>query len=314
LFAGGCFVFCIVCWKFGGHPIANTGGVWLNVPTCTAGQTGCSDTSPTAWQNSSQDDGVQQLINGQERGLASILNNTSPYAGLPSFTNVQWYGQDGGVGLVENLFFSGIGTYNITLLLRETGNDLTLGWYGMDDGGNIVDGGVLINPNTAQSSSVVFTPTTNAFGFFVKYGRPADCAQSDWRAVCAGTVLAHAGGTGVPLDIYYTQTARSSSIANPAPGAPAGFRDYESTYDPNRQHFLAVQSDQGLLLGVEDSWTSLEAYTSLNTPYNGAVWERQGDFNDLVLQITSVPEPSTFALLGLGFAGLAAFARRRRSK
>jgi hypothetical protein len=297
------------------NPIVQAGGVWMDVPNCTTGQPPCPAIGPApAWNNPSQDDGVLQPVAGQPHGLASIVNNTSPYSGLPTFTNTQWYGLDGGLSLIQNLFFTGIQTYNITLLVRETGNDLTFGWYGLDASGNMVDGGVLMDQNTTASSSVVFTPTTEAFGFFIKYGRPADCAASDWRAVCTGTVLSHAGGSGVPLDIYYTQTARNSSIANPSLGAPAGYRDFESTYDPNRQHFLALRSDQGILLGVEDSWTSLEAFTRLSTPYGGSVWEGLGDFNDMVLQITAVPEPSTFVLLGLGLAGLAGFARRRRSK
>lgn len=286
------------------EPIVQTGGVWLDLPSCTAGQPSCP-----AWYNPSQDDGVLPLIPGLSRDLASILNNASPYTGIPAFTDVQWYGPDGGVGLIKDLFFSGSGTYNISLLLRETGNNLILGWYGDDGSGNLI-GGVLIDGSVAAGQTVTFTPPSN-FGFFVKYGRPADCAANDWRAVCQGTLLDHNNGTGVPLDIYYSQTWLSSSVSNPPPGAPPGYTDYESTYDPDRQHFIALRSGEGLIIAVEDSWTTLPQYTTLNTPHNGSVWENGGDFNDLVLLITPVPEPSTFALLGLGFAGLAAFARRR---
>jgi hypothetical protein len=52
----------------------------------------------------------------------------------------------------------------------------------------------------------------------------------------------------------------------------------------------------------------------INSPYEG-----YGDFNDVIFQITTSgadivtnPEPSTVSILGLGLAGMLAFARKFR--
>lgn len=306
------------------NAIVSGGGIWNPVPTCASGAPACAAPAGTPfWFNGSQDDGVLAPIAGHPRNLASIVNGTSPYSALPAFADASWYGQADGASAIQDLFFGGVGTYNVSLLVAETGQNLILGWYGFDNGGAIVEGGLLMgrlgtNAGTTGILPAQFASTTGRFGFFLKYGRPTDCQAGDWRAVCAGTIVDHAGGTGVPLDILYSQSARNSSAAHPSPGAP-GNAYYEGDLESNRQHFLAIQTAQGLLLGVEDGWSSRQQYGTLNTQFGGPVWERAGDFNDMVLLITavppiaSVPEASTMALFGLGIAGLAAYQRKRRA-
>jgi hypothetical protein len=247
---------------------------------------------------------------GKARDLGSIVDsNTNPYSNLPTFTNAAWYGAADGKSAIQNMLFNGMDTYSATLLVRETGNSLVFGWYELDSGGAITGGGVLVDGNTVARAdggavSVQFTPTTGTFGFFVKYGTAAGCAGAGYLSACNG---------GLPADIYYTESARNSSSTQPTSGAGATM--YETDYDrAPRQHFAAISTLEGLVLGVEDSWSIDSAINTLPTPL-GPIYERGGDYQDLVLlihqQAEPMPEPSTLGLMGAGLLGCVLWMRRR---
>jgi hypothetical protein len=67
-------------------------------------------------------------------------------------------------------------------------------------------------------------------------------------------------------------------------------------------HFALFELNNGsYVIGFEDT----------NCP---TCSEGLGDFSDLVIEIQSIPEPGTVALMGLGFAGLGFLGRRRLAK
>lgn len=331
-------------------------GSWVSVPNCVSGA--CyTDLNRPYWVNVSQDDGLNPDSQGRLQTLASIINNTSQFTTLPNFTNAQWYGNADG-SAVRDLSFTGGGPYNLNLLLADTGNQLIFGYYtiGTQNGQTVpVFGQVLFTAGGNGTASVLslqaqFNPGSAQWGFFVKYGNPV-CAAQDWRAVCSGSVLDHVNGTGVPLDVYYTQSSLNKAALSAddwAAFASLGLTDaqkanlakaiFESgqlngvplsateklnlakaitdsgqTNGLARQHYSLVNTDQGLVIGMEDGWSGYKNITTLSTP-SGPVWEQGGDYNDMVIVLTPVPEPSSIALIGLGFSALAGTRLIRRRK
>ncbi len=135
-----------------------------------------------------------------------------------------------------------------------------------------------------------------------------------YQQISIGDLNANGAGDGT-FALSLTFTAGSMTSGNNLPGStsiPLAIRFYNGTSIATSTHYNTVSSNGWLwktpdvvpatvTMSLDDSlaWESIESFAQ---PFNTA-------FNTTIL----IPEPSTYALVGLGLAGMA-FLRRRSKK
>jgi hypothetical protein len=72
--------------------------------------------------------------------------------------------------------------------------------------------------------------------------------------------------------------------------------------ETGHQHFALFQNNGRLIVGIED------------LPIRNSGMEGGGDYNDMILTLTFVPEPSTLGMVGIGIAAALFWAHRRRRR
>ena len=155
------------------------------------------------------------------------------------------------------------------------------------------------------SSTASFADVVDVYNFSIP-----STTFSDGSGGTVGTTLNLSGAT-----ISYDETT-NSFLASPltATGTNGGtynytainfgILDYTSTTNSSNTIDIAIQ---GFVIGAATNPIEEEQLGAENTTFH-----ENGPAGELVLQVAAVPEPSTWAMMMLGFAGLGFMAYRRK--
>jgi len=182
----------------------------------------------------------------------------------------------------------------------------------ISDGGNLMQlGGNVMAADAADANSPVPTTGPLPSGVVLEVGLFVGTSSSS-LSLATTSIINPAGGSGLPAGSYASKTTVLALA-----GATAGQLTYMQLWAWDSAYSTPLLAEAaGSYFGSDNVFTMNPstgiAYASINasaSPYN-STWAAAGDENPLIIQ-TLIPEPTTFALAGLGAAALVIFRRRK---
>jgi PEP-CTERM motif-containing protein len=199
-----------------------------------------------------------------------------------------------------------------TLLRNSSGTALSQGNASLNTDGMLVQLGYFSTGTAANNFSGTWTPLTGATAPFTTIGDSSDLAGSGNGMIQFSTFF-HPGTTAVQVYLpvldpgaYATMSSVTVSLATPPPNQVLAIRFYDTANTTG--HYNTVSSDTWL-------WQSPAASpvtVTINLAASTLEWESvaQGFSGTEFKTVLPIPEPSTYALFGLGAVGMMALRRR----
>jgi len=214
---------------------------------------------------------------GLDKSIGHYLTGTGGFAGAPGVPGaINYYGLSiaSGGAPANNFYFNTTASAFFSTIAIEVAGLANSNKFGWYEAGNPTNRTQIFAGVDGAGTTKTFTPTTN-FGFYIETGDGF---------------------------FFYTQ----SSFNNNPSCDTQGYSGCVTLDETQHQHFALFRQTAGTYwIGVEDRSLSSESVT-----YNGI--KRVGDYQDLVLRFSEVPEPSTYALFGVGLLALGAIRRRNK--